>query len=61
MLTLGAPDAVVWDDDWTASTIDGTRTAQFEYTLVVSESGAERLTMTAAGECAHDLVAAELA
>jgi methionyl aminopeptidase len=61
MLTLGAPDAVVWDDDWTASTIDGTRTAQFEHTLVVSESGAERLTMTAAGECAHDLVAAELA
>ena len=61
MLTLGAPDAVVWDDDWTASTIDGTRTAQFEHTLVVSESGAERLTMTAAGECAHDLVAAALA
>jgi methionyl aminopeptidase len=61
MLTLGAPDAVVWDDDWTASTIDGSRTAQFEHTLVVGESGAERLTVTSAGECAHELVAASLA
>ena len=30
MLTLGAPEAAL-DDDWTAVTIDGTRTAQFEH------------------------------
>ncbi|MEC7404598.1 MAG: type I methionyl aminopeptidase, partial [Actinomycetota bacterium] len=57
MLTLGAPEAALWDDDWTAVTIDGTRTAQFEHTLVVGDSGAERLTVTPAGECAHDLIA----
>ncbi|GJM36739.1 MAG: methionine aminopeptidase [Acidimicrobiales bacterium] len=54
MLTLGAPDAAIWDDGWTAVTIDGTRTAQFEHTLVMAESGAERMTVTPAGECAHD-------
>ena len=58
MLTLGQPDAALWDDDWTAVTIDGTRSAQFEHTLVVTETGAERLTVTAAGECAHDTVRA---
>ncbi len=56
MLTLGAPGAAMWDDGWTAVTIDGTRTAQFEHTLLMTEGGAERLTVTAAGECAHDLV-----
>jgi len=54
MLTLGEPEALVWDDGWTAVTIDGTRTAQFEHTLLMGEGGAERLTVTAAGECAHD-------
>jgi methionyl aminopeptidase len=58
MLTLGAPEAALWDDDWTAVTIDGTRTAQFEHTLVVGDGGAKRLTVTPAGECAHDLIAA---
>lgn len=54
MLTLGAPEAAMWDDGWTAVTLDGTRTAQFEHTLLMTESGAERLTVTEAGECAHD-------
>jgi len=57
MLTLGEPHAALWDDDWTAVTIDGTRTAQFEHTLVMTDDGAERLTVTAAGACAHDYVA----
>lgn len=59
MLTLGSPAAVMWDDEWTAVTIDGSRTAQFEHTLVMGEDRAERLTVTEAGECAHDLVRAE--
>jgi methionyl aminopeptidase len=58
MLTLGSPDGVMWDDGWTAVTADGTRTAQFEHTLLMTEEGAERLTVTAAGECAHDQVSA---
>ena len=58
MLTLGSPEAAMWDDEWTAVTIDGSRTAQFEHTLVMGEGGAERLTITKAGECAHDLVRA---
>lgn len=60
MLTLGAPQSRLWDDEWTAVTADGTRTAQFEHTLVVTEAGAERLTITSAGECAHDHVAERL-
>jgi len=60
MLTVGSPQSRLWDDDWTAVTADGTRTAQFEHTLVVGESGAERLTVTSSGECAHDLVARTL-
>ena len=58
MLTLGSPEAAMWDDEWTAVTIDGSRSAQFEHTLVMGEEQAERLTVTEAGECAHDLVRA---
>ncbi len=58
MLTLGDPQAAMWDDGWTAATADGTRTAQFEHTLLMGVNGAERLTVTAAGECAHDRVLA---
>jgi methionyl aminopeptidase len=61
MLTLGAPEAAMWDDGWTAVTIDGTRTAQFEHTLIMTEAGAERLTITPAGECAHDSAPAAVA
>ena len=55
MLTLGSPQAAMWDDGWTAVTADGRRTAQFEHTLACTPDGAEILTRTAAGECAHDL------
>ena len=55
MLTLGLPQADMWDDGWTAVTLDGRRTAQFEHTLACTADGAEILTRTAAAECAHDL------
>jgi methionyl aminopeptidase len=55
MLTLGSPDMYMWDDDWTALTLDGRRTAQFEHTLIMSDSGVETTTVTASGECAHDM------
>ena len=34
----------MWDDDWTAVTSDGSRTAQFEHTLVVTAEGVDVLT-----------------
>jgi methionyl aminopeptidase len=45
MLNLGTPDWVTWDDGWTVVTADGRRSAQFEHTLLVTETGAEILTL----------------
>ena len=44
MITLGASDWYMWDDGWTVLTTDGSRCAQFEHTLAVTENGAEVLT-----------------
>jgi methionyl aminopeptidase len=35
----------MWDDNWTAVTADGKLTAQFEHTMVVTDAGAELLTV----------------
>ena len=45
MITLGTIDYDVWRDGWTITTKDKLRTAQFEHTLVVTETGAEILTL----------------
>ena len=45
MITLGTGDSYMWDDDWTVLTNDGSRCAQFEHTLVVTDTGAEVLTL----------------
>ena len=45
MLTLGNPSSHVWDDDWTVVTNDGSRCAQWEHSLVVTQTGAEILTV----------------
>jgi methionyl aminopeptidase len=45
MLTLGSADWEMWDDGWTVVTKDRSLTAQFEHTLVVTERGAEILTL----------------
>lgn len=45
MLTLGTYEYRMWPDGWTAVTADGRWTAQFEHTLVVTETGAEILTV----------------
>lgn len=44
MITLGTWQHRMWDDDWTAVTADGKRTAQFEHTVLVTETGVEVLT-----------------
>ena len=45
MIAMGAWQHRLWDDDWTAVTLDGRRSAQFEHTLVVADDGAELLTL----------------
>ena len=45
MLTLGTSDWDIWSDDWTVLTRDRSLTAHFEHTLVVTERGAEILTL----------------
>ncbi|TDD22366.1 type I methionyl aminopeptidase [Nonomuraea diastatica] len=45
MLTLGTIDYDIWPDKWTAVTKDRKRTAQFEHTIVVTDTGSEILTL----------------
>jgi len=40
----GSRGDVHWPDNWTATTVDGKRSAQFEETILVTETGAEILT-----------------
>jgi len=44
MITVGRWEHVLWEDGWTAVTVDGKRTAQFEHTILVTDDGAEVLT-----------------
>ena len=44
MINLGKKELVVLDDGWTAITKDGSLSAQFEQTLLVTETGFESLT-----------------
>ena len=57
MLTLGDPSCFLWEDNWTAVTRDGRRTAQFEHTVLVTEDGVERLTVTSDGLVPADVFA----
>ncbi|NLG56231.1 MAG: type I methionyl aminopeptidase [Rhodococcus sp.] len=45
MINLGTADYDIWDDGWTVVTKDRKWTAQFEHTIVVTDSGAEILTL----------------
>jgi methionyl aminopeptidase len=45
MLTLGTHEWDLWKDNWTVTTRDKSITAQFEHTLVVTETGSEILTL----------------
>ncbi|MDO5673183.1 MAG: type I methionyl aminopeptidase [Actinomycetaceae bacterium] len=45
MLTLGDIAWEMWEDEWTVITADKSRSAQFEHTVVVTETGAEILTL----------------
>ncbi len=45
MLNLGTHEWDMWDDGWTVVTRDRRASAQFEHTLLVTEQGAEVLTL----------------
>jgi methionyl aminopeptidase len=45
MITLGGIEWDMWDDDWTVTTKDKSWTAQFEHTILVTDDGAEILTL----------------
>jgi len=45
MLTLGSQDWDMWDDDWTVTTKDKRYSAQFEHTILITETGPEILTV----------------
>ena len=44
MINEGTWKDTIWPDDWTAVTLDGKRSAQFEHMLLVTEKGCEVLT-----------------
>jgi methionyl aminopeptidase len=44
MITMGSVQPVIWPDGWTAATSDGSRTAQFEHTVLVTDAGVDVLT-----------------
>jgi methionyl aminopeptidase len=47
MINAGDWRDQTWPDDWTSVTVDGKRSAQFEHTLLVTETGCEILTARA--------------
>jgi methionyl aminopeptidase len=44
MVNVGGPGVRMLDDEWTAVTEDGSLSAHFEHTVLVTESGPEVLT-----------------
>ncbi|KAI8042370.1 hypothetical protein M5D96_003682, partial [Drosophila gunungcola] len=44
ILSLGGSEIAVLDDGWTAISLDGARSAQFEHTILITETGTEILT-----------------
>uniref|UniRef100_A0A0G4HYE1 Methionine aminopeptidase n=1 Tax=Chromera velia CCMP2878 TaxID=1169474 RepID=A0A0G4HYE1_9ALVE len=54
MINLGVSNDRTWPDDWTAVTGDGKRSAQFEHTLLITETGVEVLTGRLPSSPPHD-------
>lgn len=49
MLNTGSRSSRIWSDNWTVAATDGLPSAQFEHTVIVTQSGVEILTLTRAG------------
>jgi methionyl aminopeptidase len=44
MVNLGEPEVRMLDDEWTAVTADGSLSAHFEHTILITEEGPDVLT-----------------
>ena len=54
MINQGNYRDQLWPDNWTAVTIDGMRSSQFEHTILVTATGCELLTARP-GESIHSM------
>lgn len=45
MINIGRPDTRLMPDEWTVETADGSLSAQFEHTVVITDNGPEILTL----------------
>jgi methionyl aminopeptidase len=45
MLTEGTIRSRIWQDEWTAVTLDGKLSAQYEHTILITKDGHEVLTI----------------
>ena len=50
MVTLGSEKVFIDEDGWTVKTADGSWSAHFEHTVLITEEGAEILTLLTAGK-----------
>ncbi|XP_074383506.1 methionine aminopeptidase 1B, chloroplastic-like isoform X5 [Apium graveolens] len=46
ILTMGSTEFKTWEDNWTILTADGSPSAQFEHTILITSTGAEILTQS---------------
>lgn len=47
--SLGNWRDTLWEDNWTSATEDGQRSAQFEHTFLVTDTGCDILTQRSSG------------
>jgi methionyl aminopeptidase len=47
MVDEGGPEVRMLDDEWTAVTADGSLSAHFEHTILITDNGPETLTRIA--------------
>jgi methionyl aminopeptidase len=47
MVNVGKPDIITLDDDWTIATADGSLSAHFEHTIIVTKDGFDIATLAA--------------
>lgn len=45
VITMGSQDMAILEDNWTIVAVDGARSAQFEHTILITETGREVLTV----------------
>jgi len=53
MVNMGSHEVKVLEDDWTAVTADGERSAHFEHTIAITEDGPEVLSVSGCGSPAQ--------